>query len=82
MAEFLIDGAAVFDAKLNELELQFTEMVEAIIAEEKLKPERWSTLLAPLVREQISDSRHQLMQLASKVKPWCSARRWRCAATC
>ena len=68
VAEFLIDGAAVFDAKLNELELQFTEMVEAIIAEEKLKLERWSTLLAPLVREQISDSRHQLMQLASKVK--------------
>jgi Exodeoxyribonuclease VII large subunit (EC 3.1.11.6) len=47
VAEFLIDGAAVFDAKLNELELQFTEMVEAIIAEEKLKLERWSTLLGP-----------------------------------
>jgi len=43
-------------------------VVEEIIDGEKTKLERWSTLLAPLVREQISDSRHQLMQLVSKVK--------------
>ncbi len=68
VAEFLISGAARFEATLSELEKQFTDQVLEIIDQEKTRIERWASDLAPMVREQLTSRRHQLLEKVWKMK--------------
>ncbi len=68
VAEFLISGAARFETNLDDLEKQFVDRVQEIIDEEKSRIERWATELSPIVREQLTDRKHTLMEMVWKMK--------------
>lgn len=62
VAEFLVTGAAQFEAYLDDLETQIVDHVEDFLSESKDKLERMMSDFVPQVREVVATTNHRIAQ--------------------